>query len=93
MIRTICGVKLVDRVSSDILKERLGVVVKKEDILAHSCLCHTISRDTDLQILEVVEVEIEGLREKGCLRKSWEECMKHGLVRFALKQEDAEDRE
>ena len=30
-----CGVKLVDRVSSDVLRERESLLVKTEDILVH----------------------------------------------------------
>lgn len=30
-----CGVKLVDRVLSDVLRERVSLVVKTEDILVH----------------------------------------------------------
>ena len=37
-VRTMCGVRLVDRVSSDVLKERVCVVVKMEDILVPSHL-------------------------------------------------------
>ena len=38
MIRTMCWVKLVDRISSDVLRERLCVAVKMEDILVPSRL-------------------------------------------------------
>ena len=31
MISMICGVRLVDRVSTDVLRDRLGVAVKTED--------------------------------------------------------------
>ena len=50
IIRATCGSKLFDRVSSGVLKERLGVVVKIEDILVDSCLqwCgHVIHGDTN----------------------------------------------
>ena len=33
MIRMICGVRLVDRVSTDAHRDRVGVVVKIEDII------------------------------------------------------------
>ena len=32
MIRMMCGVNVVDRVSTDVLRDRVGVVVKIEDI-------------------------------------------------------------
>ena len=33
MIRMMCGVRLVDRVSTDGLRDRMGVVVKIEDMI------------------------------------------------------------
>ena len=33
MIRMMCGVRLVDRVLTDALRDRVGVVVKIEDII------------------------------------------------------------
>ena len=36
MIRMICGVRLVDRVSTDVLRNRVGVVVKIEDMIIQS---------------------------------------------------------
>ena len=38
MIRMMCGVKLVDRVSTDVLRDRVGVVVKIGDMIIQSCL-------------------------------------------------------
>ena len=36
MIRMICGVRLVDRVSTDVLRNRVGIVVKIEDMIIQS---------------------------------------------------------
>ena len=38
MIRMMHGVRLVDRVSTDVLQDRVGVVVKIEDMIIQSCL-------------------------------------------------------
>ena len=38
MIRMMCVVKLVDRVSNDVLRDRVGVVVKIEDMIIQSFL-------------------------------------------------------
>ena len=38
MIRMMCGVRLVDRVSTDVLCDRLGVVAKTEDVIIQSRL-------------------------------------------------------
>lgn len=36
MIRVISGIRLVDRVSNNFVRERAGVVAKIEDLLVHS---------------------------------------------------------
>ena len=82
MIRMIYGVRLVDRVPIDVLFDRVGVVVKIEDVIIQSCLWwhdHVIHGDNNSQICEVMEIEITGKRNKGQARKSWEKCVKKDL--------------
>ena len=38
MIRMVCGVRLVNKVSTDVLWDRVSVLVKIEDMIIHSCL-------------------------------------------------------
>ena len=74
MIRMMCGVRLVDRVSTDVLRDRVGVVVKIEDMIIQSRLRwygHVMRGDTNSQIREVMEVEMIGKKKKGRPRKSW----------------------
>ena len=95
MIRMMCGVRLVDRVSTDLLRDRVGVVVKIEDFIIQRRLRwygDVIRRDTSSQIREVMEHEITWKRKKGRPRKSWEECIKKDLERYGLRREDAYDR-
>ena len=75
MIRMVCEVRLVDRVSTDVLCLRVGVVVKTEDMITQSHLGwygHVMRGDINSQIREVMEVEITGKRKKARARKSWE---------------------
>ena len=89
-----CGVRLVDRVSTDVLCDRVGVVVIIEDLVIR---CHlwwygyVMCGDISSQICEVMEVEKTGKRKKGQPRKSWEECEKKDLERYGLRREDAYD--
>ena len=95
MIRMMCGVRLVDRVSTDVLRDRVGVVVTIEDFIIQGRLWwygHVIRLDISSQIREVMEHEIPGKRKKGRPRKSWEECIKKDLERYGLRREDAYDR-
>ena len=38
MIRMTCRVRMVDTVLTDVLSDRVGVVVKMEDMIIQSCL-------------------------------------------------------
>ena len=94
MIRMMCGVRLVDRVSTDVLRDKVGVVVTIKDSIIQRCLRwygHVIRRDISSQIREVMEHEIPGKR-KDRPRKSWEECIKKDLERYGFRREDAHDR-
>ena len=95
MIRMMCGVRLVDRVSTDVLRDKMGVVVTIKDSINQRRLRwygHVIRRDISFQIREVMEHEIPGKRKKGRRRKSWEECIKKDLKRYGLRREDAYNR-
>ena len=60
MVRLMWGVRLVDRVSTDILRDRVGVVMKIEDMIIHIRLrwYGHVRGDIILQIREAMEVEI-----------------------------------
>ena len=67
MIRMMCGVRLVDRVLTDILCNRVGVVVKIGDMIILGLLWwygHVICGDINSQIHKVMVVEITGKRKK-----------------------------
>ena len=94
MIRMMCWMRLVVRVSTDVLQDKVGVV-KIEDMIIHSRLRwygHVMRGNINSQIYEVMELEIIGERKKGRPRKSWEECVKKDLERYDLRREDAYDR-
>ena len=95
MICMMCGVRLVDRGPTDVLRDTVGVVVTIEDLIIQRCLWwygHAIRRDISSQIHEIIEHEIPGKRKKGQPRKLWEECIKKDLERYGLRREDAYDR-
>ena len=64
--------------STDVLRYRVGVVVKIEDMIIQSRLwwCGHV----------ILEDEITWLRKKGQPRKSWEECVKKDLEHHGLKK-------
>ena len=68
MNRMMCGVRLVDRVSTDVLSDRVGVVVKIEDMVIQSRLrwySHVMRGDINSQIRDIMEVEIPGKGKKA----------------------------
>ena len=83
-----CGVRLVDRVLTDVLHDRLSVAVKIEDMIIQSrqqWYDHIMRGDINSQICKVMEVEITGKRKKGRLRKSWEKRVKKDLEQYGLR--------
>ena len=87
-----CGVRLVDTVSTDVFRDRVGVAVKIEDMIIQSRIGwygHVMRADINSQINEVMEVEITGKIKKDRPRKLWEECIKKDLERYRLRREDA----
>ena len=80
--QVMCGVRLVDRVLTDILCNRVGVAVKIEDMIILGLLWwygHVICGDINSQIQKVMVVEITGKRKKDQPPKSCEECIKKDL--------------
>ena len=95
MVRMMCGVRMVDRVSTDVLRDRVGVFVKIEDMIIQSRLRwygYFMRGDINSQIRDVMEVKTTGKRKKGQSRKSWKECVRKDLERYGLRREDAYNR-
>ena len=95
MVRMMCRVRLVDRVSTDVLRDRVAVFVKIEDMIIQSRLQwygYFMRGDINSQIRDVMEVKTTGKRKKGQSRKSWKECVRKDLERYSLRREDPYDR-
>ena len=67
--------------STDVLWDIMGVVVKSEDVIQSRLRWygHVMRGDIHSQRQEVMEVEITGKRKNGRPRKLWEECLKTDL--------------
>ena len=95
MMRMMCGVRLVDRVSTDVLRHRVGVVVKIEYMIIQKRLwwySHVMCGVINSEIREVAEVEITWKKEEALTKEPWEECVKKDLEKSGLRREDAYDR-
>ena len=94
MIRMMCGMRLIDRVSTDVLRDGVGVVVKIEHMIIQSRLRwygHVMRGDINSQIHEIMEVETNGKRKKVQPTKLQKVCVKKDLERYGLRREDAYD--
>ena len=92
MIR-MCGMRLVDRVSTDVLRDGVGVAVKTEDIIIQSRLQmygHVMRGDINSQIRGVTEVETTRKRQ-GSTKEIVGTVRKKDL-KYGLRREDAYDR-
>ena len=92
MIRMMSGVRLLDRVLTAVPSDRVGALVKIEDMIIQSHLQwygHVMRGEINSQIGEVMEAEITGKRKKGGARQSWEACIKRDLERYGLRKVDA----
>ena len=60
-----CGVRLVDRVSTDVLRDKVGIAVKIEDMITESHLRwydNVMRGDINSQIHKVMELKLLGKR-------------------------------
>ena len=90
MIRMMCGVRLVDRVSTDVLPERLGVVVKIKDMIGYF-----IAVCSGMVVLSVETSTPKYQKEEGSTKDIVGRVRKEGtgVERYGWRREDAYDQE
>ena len=87
MTSMVCGVIQVERMSTDVLRYRVGVAVKIKVIIKSRLRWydHIIRQDINSQICEVNELEITRKRKKDRPTKLWDEFVKKDLERYGLR--------
>ena len=87
MISMVCGVIQVERMSTDVLRYRVGVAVTIKVIIKSHLRWygHIIRQDINSQICEVNELEITRKIKKDRPRKLWDEFVKKDLERYGLR--------
>ena len=78
MIRWICGVKLNERKKSQELGELIGLqpvsmMTKKSRLRWFG---HVERIDDNDWVKHCIEWEVEGIRQRGCPKKTWWDCVK-----------------
>ena len=81
MVRWMCGVRLKNRISSEELNGRLGIV-KIMEIVRQGRLRwfgHLERKGNDDWVSACRNLEVPGPKSKGRSRKTWDECVRHHL--------------
>jgi len=91
MIRWMCGVKLNERKKSEELLglEPVSLMVKKSRL---SWLGHVERKDDNDWVKCCITWEVEGIRQRGCPKKTWWDCVKNDMESLGLSQKDAQSR-
>ena len=94
MVRSICGLKLVDRKNTEELTEMLGLK-KTLDRMAKAngvrWYGHVIRRD-DNNILKAMMMEVNEQRKRGRPKMTWKRQVEESVKKVGLKIEEAADR-
>ena len=95
MVRSMCGVKLVDRKNMQELMEMLGLK-KTLDRLAKAngvrWYGHVIRREDDNILKKAMMMEVNGQRKRGRPKMTWKRQVEESKKKVGLKIEEAVDR-
>jgi hypothetical protein len=95
MVRWMCGVTLKDKISTEILRKRLGIgSVTNFVTRGRLGWFGHVERRAESDCLRVCQnLVVDGSRGRGRGRKTWQQCVNEDLREFGLKREDALNRE
>ena len=95
IVRSMCGVKLVDRKNTEELMEMLGLK-KTLDRMAKANgvrRCgHVIRREDDNMLKKAMMMEVNGQRKRGRPKMTWKRQVEESVKKVGLKIEEAADR-
>ena len=92
MIRWICGVKVKDRVRSDVLLQKLMIPCITEVCRANRLRCFGHVERSNSWIKRCTEMVVDGNVRPGGQRKKWISVVNQGMEVVGVKIEDAQDR-
>ena len=94
MIRLMCGVKLNERMASQVLRERLGIEAI-EDVVRRNRLRwfgHVERKEDSSWVKKCMTVEVDGKRPRGRPRLMWRQIVESDMKKMRLRTADAQDR-
>ena len=85
-----CGVKQYERKKSEELRELLGLdpvslMIKKSRLRWFG----RVERKDDNDWVKRITWEVEGIRQRGRMKKTWWDCVKNDMECLGLSQKDA----
>jgi hypothetical protein len=94
MVRWMCGVTLKDRISTEVLRKRLGIGSVTNFVTRGRLgwFGHVERRAESEWVRACQYLNVEGNRGRGRGRKTWQQCVNDDLREFGLRREEALDR-
>ena len=95
MVRWMCGVTLKNKILSQQLLDRLGVVCVAERVRRGRLrwFGHVERKSADDWVSKCRDLVVVGDRGRGRGRKTWMQCVEKDMRKLNLKREDAQDRD
>ena len=95
MLRWMCGLSLKDRVSSEEIRERMGVdsvldVVRRGRL---RWLGHVLRKDENDWVKKCIDMDVHGRRGRGRPKKTWRQVVEKDMRDAGMKTSDAVDRD
>ena len=91
-MRAMCGVQLKDRKRSTGLMFMLGLSETRDQLaMAHTVhwFGHILRREDGVILRRALDLEVDGQRTKGRLRRTWKKQVEDESVNVGLSREDA----
>ena len=95
MVRSMCGVKLVDRKNTEELMKMLGLketldkMAKANGVRWYG---HVVRRDDESTLKKAMMFEVNGPRKRGRPKQTWKKQVKENIKKIGLRVEEATDR-
>jgi len=89
-----CGVKMNERKKSEELRELLGLepvslMMKKSRLRWFG---HVERKDDSDWVKRCIMLDVEGITQRGCPKKTWWDCVKNDMESLGLSQKDVQSR-
>ena len=95
MVRAMCGVKLMDKRSTEELMDMLGLKETVDRLAKANAVRwygHILRREEKHILRQALELQVDGARGKGRPRKTWRKQVEEEMKKVGLKNEDAPNR-